>query len=586
MNRVRTELRSRSPIWWVAAFAGVAIFALDLVGHLTQPNIQDTGVWIFLDTKLAALIAAGLWIWGWRVRLIGLLLFGWAIAVLAGDLMNVYPDSRSVATFGLLVYWTGANIFFLHMAFAYPTGRLGRHWPTRLLLIGFVYVGSVITVIPWLLFQDGRGCADCRPRATSYFFVGHSVSWLDDWNLFWVYWSWVALAPVFVWLIWRRFRMTSKGGRRTVWPFLTAFSLAFADLVIWSIDGGFGSGGSLDPYLTYGDISTAWLVVLGAVSGVLVTRRARGVVGNLVVELGRAAPGGVRDALARAIGDPTLELALWVPQKHGWVDEEGNEVELPTGDDRTVTLVGEKLAAIIHDPVLLDQPSLLEAAGSAARFALENERLQVELRAQLAELRESRARIVWAGDEERRRLERDLHDGAQQRLLGLGMALQLLEPHLDKDAGPLLEETETELQQALAELRELARGIHPAVLTDQGLAAALKTLAQRSPVPVELYACSGRLPAPVETAAYFVVSEALTNIVKYARAEHAWVNVTRNNGLVRIDVRDDGIGGANPTAGSGLSGLADRIGALDGQLEIESPAGAGTHVAAEIPCAR
>src|SRR5205814_748166 len=189
--------------------------------------------------------------------------------------------------------------------------------------------------------------------------------------------------------------------------------------------------GALDPYISYADVATGSLMVLGAVSGVLVTRRARGVVGNLVVELGRAGPGGVRAALARAIGDPTLELALWVPPKNGWVDEEGNQVELPTGDGRAVTLVGEKLAAIIHDPVLLDQPSLLEATGSAARFALENERLQAELRAQLAELRESRTRIVWAGDKERRRLERDLHDGAQQRLLGLGMALQLLEPHLD-----------------------------------------------------------------------------------------------------------------------------------------------------------
>jgi signal transduction histidine kinase len=586
MNRLQAELRKPSPIWWVAAFVGLAIFALDLVGHLTQPNIQDTGVWVFLDSKLAALIAAALWVWGWRVRRLGVVMLCWAVGVLAGDLMNVYPDSRSVATFGLLLFWTGTNIFFFHLAYTYPTGRLERHWPTRLLLIGFVYVGTVITVIPWLLFQDGRGCADCRPRATSYLFVGHGVSWLADWNLFWVYWSWVALAPVFVWLIWRRCRMTSRGGRRTVWPFLIAYTLAFVVAVIWSVNGAFGPGGALDPYISYADVATGSLMVLGAVSGVLVTRRARGVVGNLVVELGRAGPGGVRAALARAIGDPTLELALWVPPKNGWVDEEGNQVELPTGDGRAVTLVGEKLAAIIHDPVLLDQPSLLEATGSAARFALENERLQAELRAQLAELRESRARIVWAGDKERRRLERDLHDGAQQRLLGLGMALQLLEPHLDEAAGPLLEETEAELRQALAELRELARGIHPAVLTDQGLAAALKTLAQRSPVPVELHACSERLPAPVETAAYFVVSEALTNVAKYARAGHAWVNVTRVDGHMRIDVRDDGIGGAHASVGSGLAGLADRIGVLDGQLEIESPVGKGTNVAAEIPCAR
>jgi signal transduction histidine kinase len=585
MNRLQGELRKPSPIWWVAAFAGLAIFALDLGGHLTQPNIQTTGVWVFLDSKLAALIAAALWVWVWRVRLIGLLMFGWAISVLSGDLMNVYPDSRLIATFGLFLFWSGTGFFFFHLPFSYPTGRLERHWPTRLLLIGFVYIGGLITVIPWLLFQDGRGCEVCRPRATSYLFVGHSVSWLNDWNLFWLYWSWVALTPVFVWLIWRRFRTTSKGGRRTVWPFLTAFSLAFVVVVVWSVKGGFGTGSSLDPYISYADIATGWLMVLGAVSGVLVTRRARGVVGDLVVELGRARPGGVRDALARAVGDRTLELALWVPLKNSWVDEQGKEVELPTGHDRAVTLVGEKVAAIIHDPVLLDQPSLLEAAGSAARFALENERLQVALRAQLAELRESRARIVWAGDEERRRLERDLHDGAQQRLLGLGMALQLLAPHLSKDAGPLLAETEAELQQALAELRELARGIHPAVLTDQGLDAAVRTLAARAPLPVQVAACGERLPAPVETAAYFVVSEALANIARYAHASKASVRVDHSDGQARIEVRDDGVGGANPRNGSGLLGLADRIAALDGQLHVDSPVGAGTTITAEIPCA-
>lgn len=138
--------------------------------------------------------------------------------------------------------------------------------------------------------------------------------------------------------------------------------------------------------------------------------------------------------------------------------------------------------------------------------------------------------------------------------------------------------------QALAELRELARGIHPAVLTEQGLEEAIRTLARRAPVPVEVHACGERLPAQVETAAYFVVSEALTNVAKYAQAAHAWVDVSRQDGLVRVDVTDDGIGGASPCDGTGLAGLADRLGALDGHLQIESPTGAGTHVTAEIPC--
>jgi len=244
--------------------------------------------------------------------------------------------------------------------------------------------------------------------------------------------------------------------------------------------------------------------------------------------------------------------------------------------------VGDDLAAIVHDPVFLDQPALLEAAGSAARFALENERLQAELRSQLAELRESRARIVRAGDEERRRLERDLHDGAQQRLLGIGMALQLLREQGRDDA--LLDETETEVKAALAELRELARGIHPAVLADHGLAAAVRTLAERSPVPVDVKADDARFPGEVETAVYFIVAEALANVAKHAHASKARVEVQRLNGEVIVDVSDDGIGGAD-VDGSGLRGLADRAGALDGRLVLASPPGAGTHLHVEIPCA-
>jgi signal transduction histidine kinase len=197
-------------------------------------------------------------------------------------------------------------------------------------------------------------------------------------------------------------------------------------------------------------------------------------------------------------------------------------------------------------------------------------------------------RVVGAGDEERRRLERDLHDGAQQRLLSLGIALQLVRAQLAAEANgtaELLDEAAGELRAALDELRELARGIHPAVLTEQGLAAALKTLAERSPVPVTITeAPTQRLNAPTEAAAYFLVSEALTNIAKYARASRVSVRVTQAHGLVLVDVDDDGVGGADPSSGSGLRGLADRVLALDGRLELISKPGHGTRVHAEIPC--
>jgi signal transduction histidine kinase len=247
------------------------------------------------------------------------------------------------------------------------------------------------------------------------------------------------------------------------------------------------------------------------------------------------------------------------------------------------------VAALVHDPVLLERRALLAATAAAARLALENERLQAELRAQLAELCVSRARIVSAGDEERRRLERDLHDGAQQRLLSLGLALQLARAKLGPDANgaaELLTEADVELRAALDELRELARGIHPAVLTEHGLAAALHVLAERSPVPVAIGELpEHRLPPPTEAAAYFLVSEALTNVAKYAHASRVRVRVAHDHERVLVDVDDDGVGGADPARGSGLRGLADRVHALDGELELESEPGGGTHLRAEIPCA-
>jgi PAS domain S-box-containing protein len=205
---------------------------------------------------------------------------------------------------------------------------------------------------------------------------------------------------------------------------------------------------------------------------------------------------------------------------------------------------------------------------------------------QAEELRASRARIVQAGDAERRRLERNLHDGAQQRLVALSLSLRLAQAKIASDPGAaeqVLEASRAELAAALDELRELARGIHPAVLTDRGLAAALETLTQRTPIPVSVETPECRLPAPVEAAAYYVIAEALANVVKYARATEASVRVVREDEHVRVFVEDDGVGGADPSRGSGLRGLADRVAALEGTLEIDSPPGEGTRIAVVIP---
>jgi len=239
---------------------------------------------------------------------------------------------------------------------------------------------------------------------------------------------------------------------------------------------------------------------------------------------------------------------------------------------------------VIHDPALRLTPGLVEAACAAAGLALENERLQVELRAQLEELHSSRARLVAAGDAERRRLERDLHDGAQQRLVGLALRLRLAARAADAPTAAMLDQAMDELGFALAELRELARGLHPALLTDHGLAAAIQSLAARAPLPVDVeVAVAGRLAPQIEAAAYFLVAEALTNVAKHADASAAAVQVEAAAERLRIEVTDDGRGGAAIAQGSGLSGLADRLAALDGRLRVQSPAGGGTRLLAEIP---
>jgi len=223
---------------------------------------------------------------------------------------------------------------------------------------------------------------------------------------------------------------------------------------------------------------------------------------------------------------------------------------------------------------------------AAATLSLENERLAADLRAKVEEVSASRARIVESGDVARRRLERDLHDGAQQRLVSLALTLRVLGARLDGDpeARRQLDAARRELDQALDELRELARGLHPSLLSDRGLGAALEGLAQRAPLPVELGPIPGeRLPDRVESASYFVVSEALTNVAKYARATRASVHVSRANGQVMVEVSDDGVGGADPAGGSGLRGLLDRVSALGGTFEVDSRPGDGTTIRAEIP---
>jgi signal transduction histidine kinase len=327
--------------------------------------------------------------------------------------------------------------------------------------------------------------------------------------------------------------------------------------------------------------------------GLLDARLARTVVADLLVEL-RAdpAPHELRNALARALRDDSLEILFWLPEYETYTDVEGRPAELPRGDPRrSVTSINRDddtpVAVLVHDPALRDERELLDAVAAAAAISLENARLHAELAARLEEVRGSRARIVEAGQKERQRLERNLHDGAQQRLVALSLQLSLLERQLGDDpaAQAQLDEAKREIAASLAELRDLARGLHPAVVSSHGLDVALEQVAARAPVPVQLQIdTDGRLPEPLEVAAFYLVSESLTNVGKYAHATAASVHVSRADGQLVVEVSDDGCGGADPDTGSGLRGLADRVEALDGRLRVWSPEGQGTRVRAELPC--
>jgi signal transduction histidine kinase len=272
-------------------------------------------------------------------------------------------------------------------------------------------------------------------------------------------------------------------------------------------------------------------------------------------------------------------------------DADGTPVDVPSRDGRATTLIDRNdthVAPLLHDPTLCDEPELLDSVAAAAALALENARLHVELRARPEDLKGSRARLVEAGDAERRRLERNLHDGAQQRMVAIALQLSLIKGRIRGDpeaAEQLVATASDELALSLSELRELARGLHPAVL-EHGLAAALDSLATRSTVPATVsFESSDRLPERVEFAAYFVACEALANVAKYARATTVSMRVWRAGPLASIEIVDDGVGGADDARGSGLRGLADRVEALDGHLRVRSPPGEGTVVTAELPCA-
>jgi signal transduction histidine kinase len=470
-------------------------------------------------------------------------------------------------------------VLYLHVFLSYPSGRLETR-PERVLVVTGYLLATVIQLVSMAL--GGPPPDNLIAFASAPGFV-ETLAHVQLWAL-----SAVSLAGLAL-LVVRR-RRDGRPARRTAALLVDCFALGLVTMALLLIAGD-QQWSSFETirritFVTIGLAPIAFLI------GLLTSRLARSDVGELFVQLqDEPAPSELRGALARALRDPSLSVAFWLPEFGSWADAKGRELSMPEPDEgRSVTLIereGKPLAALIHDPWLDDEQELLDAVSAAAGIALENARLQAELRARLDELHESRARVVEASQEERRRLERNLHDGAQQRLIALSLDLKQLEQSLEDDpaARTEIDQARREIATSLEELRMIARGLHPAVVSGHGLQIALDSLVAKAPVPVTLSThLDGRLDESIEVAAYYVVSESLANIGKHAQASSASVSVGRENGDLVVEVADDGVGGADTERGTGLRGLADRVEAHGGRLRVWTPRGGGTRVRAEIPC--
>jgi PAS domain S-box-containing protein len=671
---------------------GLAVALIATSDHLEHPELA-TALVLFVSWSF---ILAGLIGWSRRPRnRTGMLMVAVGFGVLVGSLTEA---NHSIPyTIGALL----GSIFiaiFVHLLLAYPSGELISRRGLALVSAGY----ATAFLAPLLESMFPGDLEACKPNACPDNLVevsrdhGANVVVTALWTA-----VTVLLFAAAVTLLLGRWRRATPGLRRILRSVYGAGALSMLLLSVGFIVTPFsGLGNTIASIALIVTFTAVPFIFLAGLLGTTIARTTG--VGRIFREIPeRASPTEVQEGLRLALRDPTAEVAYWYDEGGHYVDIEGNHFELPEDTLHRVVnrldYADRPVAAIVHDAALLSEPELLDAITSAARVALERDKLLVEVRAraeryravlqampdlmfrisrsgsylsynapterdllvkevvglrlwdrlpkeladrileaglaciehgearvieykldfedetrhyegrfapsgddeflmivreiterkrQQQELEASRQRIVAASDDTRRKLERNLHDGAQQRLVSLSLSLRLAQTQVEKnpaEAARLLEASRVELAQALEELRELARGIHPAVLTDRGLEAALEALASRAPLPVEIDGPDGDLPTPVEAAAYYVVSEALANVTKYAQASSVKVTVARSNGYALVEVVDDGIGGADPSRGSGLSGLADRVASLSGRLAVDSPPGAGTRVRAEIP---
>jgi signal transduction histidine kinase len=500
----------------------------------------------------------------------------------AGGLASAFSGWQLSESSGAYTFGAAFDIvpvaLFLHVCLAFPDGRLRSRFER--VLVAAAYTSAVGLQLVKLML----GGVD-PANLVEVWRQPELVSKVEDVQLL----SLSACCVVALGVLVGRRRRFGRPRRHSIAFVIDSFAVALVMIAVLFLMATFGWPG-------FREMQRATLFVVGLsplafLLGLLDARLARSAVGDLIVELhGDPAPEDLRDALSQALRDPSLTLAYWLPDFETYVDVDGRPVQLPDDERQQATPIernGERVAALVHDAALDDERQLLEAVGAAAGMSLENARLHAELRARVEELRGSRARVIEAGQKERQRLERNLHDGAQQRLIALSVRLSLLEKSVaGPEAKQELDAARREIALSLEELRDVARGIHPAVLSGHGLAVAVESLSVRAPLPVRLSVdVEGRLPERVEVAAYYVVSESLTNVAKHADASEAQVSLELRDDRLVVEVVDDGVGGADTERGSGLRGLADRVEALGGRLRVWTPAGGGTRVQAEIPCA-
>jgi signal transduction histidine kinase len=567
----------------IAGMIAVTVFSVVTYYVNGWPEPPGPPIYVITPTLvLLAYLVVGLMAWQRHpAERIGLLFtivgYAWFLPAL----------TRVHAPLPFTIGWLTGSLYqasLAHLALAWPYGRLRSRLDRAVVAANYAWnIGNNIAA---MLFWNPRtnGCGPACPAnlllvhgsARLYSTVGTVASVVG-----------IGLTAAVVALIAWHWRSARSYARRAMTSLVWVALPIGAYITILETPSDLG----LSSLIAYG-IGPLILIAAPAAYaiGMLRAHNARRAVGAALVDLEPGPPPArLRDALAAALGDPALQLAFRVPTG-GYTDTNDqavNPAQSPAGR-MLIALDPAGHSVLIHHEELRHEPDLVQVTVTAACLALEHSRLQAEVQAQLEQVRASRARIVQAGDAERRRLERDLHDGAQQRLVTLSLALGLARSRAsgtDPELVSLIESAGKEAQEALVELRELARGIHPAVLTETGLAGAIQAVVERSPVATTIAAVpAGRIPAAIEATAYFVVSEALANVAKHALADSAQVTIRQLPGRLVVQVSDDGAGGARTDGGSGLRGLADRVASVSGVLRIDSEPGCGTRLEADIPC--